>query len=58
MIRQGYCAEQPIEPLAYLIDGSLALGALYIARADDKRTAREEIEHALLALLSGLRIKS
>jgi AcrR family transcriptional regulator len=58
LISRGYCAQQPIEPLAYLIDGSLGLGALYIARADDKRTAREEIEHALLALLSGLRIKS
>ena len=58
LIRQGYCAEQPIEPLVYLIDGSLSLGALYIARADDKLTAQEEIEHALLALLSGLRIKS
>ena len=58
LIRQGYCAEQPIEPLAYLIDGSLGLGALYIARAADKLTAREEIEHALLALLSGLRIKA
>ena len=58
LISQGYCAEQPIDPLAYLIDGSLSLGALYISRADDKRTAREEIEHALLALLSGLRIKS
>ena len=58
LIRQGHCAEQPIDPLAYLIDGSLALGALYIARADDKRTARADIEHALLALLSGLRIKS
>lgn len=58
LIRQGYYAEQPIEPLAYLIDGSLGLGALYIARADDKLTARKEIEHALLELLSGLRIKA
>jgi len=58
LMRQGYCAEQPIEPLAYLIDGSLGLGALYIARAADKLTAREEIEHALLALLGGLRIKA
>ena len=58
LISRGYCAEQPIEPLAYLLDGCLGLGALYIARADDKRTAQEEIEHALLALLSGLRSKS
>lgn len=58
LMRQEYCAAQPIEPLAYLIDGSLGLGALYIARAADKRTAREEIESALVALLSGLRIKA
>ena len=58
LISQGYCAAPPIEPLAYLIDGSFSLGALYIARTDDKLTARVEIEHALLALLSGLRIKS
>ena len=58
LIRQEYCAAQPIEPLAYLIDGSLGLGALYIARADDKLTAQEEIKHALLELLSGLRIKA
>ena len=58
LIRQGSCAAQPIEPLAYLIDGSLGLGALYIARADDKLTAQKEIEHVLLQLLRGLRIKA
>ena len=58
LIRQGYRAEQPIEPLVYLIDGSFALGALYIVRADDKLTAQEEVEQGMLALLSGLRIKS
>ena len=58
LMSQGYIAEQPIEPLAHLLFGSLHQGATYIARADDKRTAREDVEHALQTLISGLRIRA
>ncbi len=57
LMSQGYLAEQPVEPLTSLIYGSLTQAALYIARADDRLTAREEIEHALHELFNGLRIK-
>ena len=57
LIHLGYIAEQPVEPLSQLIFGSFIQGALYIARADDKETAQEEIEHALLEWLNRLRIK-
>ena len=57
LMHLGYIAEQPVEPLSQLILGSFIQGALYIARADDQETAQEEIEHALLEWLNGLRIK-
>ena len=57
LMHLGYIAEQPVEPLSQLIFGSFIQGALYIARADDKDTAQEEIEHSLLKWLNGLRIK-
>ena len=57
LISQGYFAEQPIEPLTHLLFGSLHQGATYIARADAKRTARENVEQALQTLFNGLRIK-
>ena len=57
LMHLGYIAQQPVEPLSQLIFGSFIQGALYIARADDKETAQEEIEHALLEWLNGLRIK-
>ena len=57
LMHLGYMAEQPVEPLSQLIFGSFIQGALYIARADDKETAQEEIEHALLEWLNRLRIK-
>lgn len=57
LMHLGYIAEQPAEPLSQLILGSFIQGALYITRADDRDTAQEEIEHALLEWLNGLRIK-
>lgn len=57
LMHLGYIAEQPVEPLGQLIFGSFIQGALYISQADDKETAQEEIEHALLEWLNGLRIK-
>ena len=57
LMSRGYLAEQPVEPLTSLIYGSFTQAALYIARADDRLTAREEIEHALHELFNGLRIK-
>lgn len=53
-IDAGTLAPQPVRPLAHLILGALGEAALLIANADDRTTARDQIEPALLNLLDGL----
>jgi AcrR family transcriptional regulator len=47
-------APQPITPLAHLLLGALDEGALYVARASDRTTARAEVEGILDRLIDGL----
>lgn len=50
----GSIVEQPVRPLAHVLIGALDEAALYVARADDADTARDEMRTVLRALLSGL----
>jgi AcrR family transcriptional regulator len=50
----GAIARQPVAPLAHLLIGALDEGALYVARAGDRETARGEVEQVLDRLLDGL----
>ena len=54
-MEQGAIARQPATPLAHVVIGALDEAALYIARAQDPRTARGDMEGVLGRLLSGLR---
>lgn len=56
-MRQGVLAEQPVEPLAKLVLSAMIETALQIAHAQDRSTAREQGERALLTLLSGLFVR-
>ena len=51
----GVMRRQEVRPLAHLLMGALAEGALLIANAADHAAAREEVEGPLIALLEGLR---
>ena len=53
----GLLAPQPVEPLAYLILSVEREAARYIARADDRPTARKEMGASLGRLLDGMRVK-
>jgi AcrR family transcriptional regulator len=50
----GAIARQPVGPLAHLLIGALDEGALYVARAADRETARGEVEQVVDRLLDGL----
>jgi AcrR family transcriptional regulator len=50
----GAIARQPAVPLAHLLIGALDEGALYVARAADRETARAEVEGILDRLVDGL----
>lgn len=50
----GDIARQPAVPLAHVVIGALDEAALYIARAEDPKTARTEMEGVLGRLLSSL----
>ncbi len=54
---QGLIEKQPLEPISHMMFGALTEAALYIARADDVRAAREEMGQSLERLLNGLRVK-
>lgn len=56
-IEQGAIESQPVLPLAHLLRAVITDGAIYIARAEDKTTARREIGTALDRLIEGLRRK-
>jgi AcrR family transcriptional regulator len=51
----GDIARQPVRPLAHVVVGALDEAALYVARADDRATARAEMTGVLERLISGLR---
>jgi AcrR family transcriptional regulator len=51
----GVLRRQPVRPLAHLMLAAMGEAGMVIANADDPRTARREIEPALLGVLDGLR---
>ena len=54
-IAAGLIAEQPVEALAHVLFGALTEAGMVVARADEPRTARSEMEAAMDRLLDGLR---
>ena len=54
-IGAGLIAEQPVEPLAHVLFGALTEAGMVVARADEPRTARADMEAAMDRLLDGLR---
>jgi AcrR family transcriptional regulator len=50
----GRIAEQPVRPLAHVLLGALDEAALYVARAADPDTARDEMRPLFARLLAGL----
>ncbi|HEX2071640.1 MAG TPA: TetR/AcrR family transcriptional regulator [Thermoleophilaceae bacterium] len=51
----GVLRRQPVRPLAHLMLGAMGEAGMMIANAPDPKTARAEIEPALLGMLDGLR---
>ena len=51
----GALRDLPLEPLAHVLMGGLVEGSLYLANADDKAAAREQVGAAIGALIDGLR---
>jgi AcrR family transcriptional regulator len=54
-MQEGAVARQPVRPLAHVVVGALDEAALYVARAQDRETARAEMDEVLGRLVSGLR---
>lgn len=54
-MEEGTVARQPLRPLAHVVVGALDEAALYVARAEDRATARAEMDEVLARLVSGLR---
>ncbi len=54
-IGAGLIAAQPVEPLAHVLFGALTEAGMVVARADEPRAARIEMEAAMDRLLDGLR---
>ena len=52
---EGSIARQPVRPLAHVVIGALDEAALYVARAEDRATARSEMDAVLARLIDGLR---
>ena len=50
----GEIGDQPVAPLVTVLLGALNEGAMYIARATDRPTARDQIAAVIAQLLSGL----
>jgi hypothetical protein len=51
----GQIAPQPVRALAYVLLGAVDEAALYVATAEDPRTARAEVGEVLDGLLASLR---
>ncbi len=54
-IAAGLISAQPFEPLAHVLFGALTEAGMVVARADEPRTARADMEAAMDRLLDGLR---
>jgi len=54
-IDAGAMVPQPVRPLAHVLVGALDEAALYVARAEDRTTARAEMDSVLARLIDGLR---
>jgi len=54
-IAAGLIAAQPVEALAHALFGALTEAGMVVARADEPRTARADMEAAMDRLLDGLR---
>jgi AcrR family transcriptional regulator len=50
----GELPDQPVRPLAHVLIGALAEGAMVIANAEDEERARAEVREVLLRLLDGV----
>jgi AcrR family transcriptional regulator len=50
----GSISPQPIRPLAHVLMGALDEAAMYVARADDRETARAEMGETLARILDAL----
>jgi AcrR family transcriptional regulator len=55
-MEQGAISRQPVRPLAHVLMGALDEAAMTVARADNPRAARREMEAILATVLDGLRI--
>ena len=53
-IDAGVVRPQPVRALAHVMIGALDEAAMYVARAEDPRAARSEMEDVLEGLISGL----
>jgi AcrR family transcriptional regulator len=54
-IAAGVIGAQPVDSLAHVLFGALTEAGMVVARADEPRTARAEMEAAMDRLLEGLR---
>ena len=54
-IDQGIIEPQPVEPLAHLLRSAITEGAIFVAGADNQKSARAEVGAALDRLINGLR---
>jgi AcrR family transcriptional regulator len=54
-IGAGLISAQPVEPLAHVLFGALTEAGMVVARADEPRRARVDMEAAMDRLLEGLR---
>ena len=54
-IGAGLISALPVDPLAHVLFGALTEAGMVVARADEPRTARSEMEAAMDRLLDGLR---
>ena len=55
-IEVGRIPQQPVVPLAHTLIGAVREAAMYLARADDQRQAREEVGRVMDQLLRGLTV--
>jgi AcrR family transcriptional regulator len=51
----GVIRWQPLRPLALMLTGALSEACLYVAEAEDREEARQEVGQLVVSLLSGLR---
>jgi hypothetical protein len=53
-VRQGIIEPYPLRPLGLIMMGALTEACFYVADAEDRESAREEIRALVARLLSGL----